>query len=363
MKTTFKKFFAALLMITVTVFSLPFGAQAKDTALGSEMPYLYCVFEDENGNPADGNALASGKYLVGVVLEGMKTSSVFQFTADYNFNDDLQVIEDIEVLDTYSTTAPDMRLGGVRDKNDGTIVVVLASANDSSSAIDETGTSMALMSVEISCEETVDFGECFRFNTNPDLTFAEASYSDGIEDAYVLDMTADTSYNKYPMTSDESPELAETTYTVSGIIAIADSLSGHASENGVGGITVETKMDDKVVSDITDENGRYSLQLYEGDYNISIYGDTTIDRVAHLSVIPERAVDSIITADTVGIVLCDYNKDTVINQADKITFLSHYQKDSYLYCDFNCDGIINSADKISFYTFYNKSIQYDEINM
>lgn len=364
MKST-KKFFAALLIFTiVSLLLMPFSAFAKAGTLGEETPELYCRFSDAAGQAVDGNALSAGTYTVEVMLAGMETFSVFQFTAKTNYQP--SVLTSLEVASVYTGAQNEVSCGGIKQDTNGNLVVALASENSDCSALDAEGTAMATMTVTVATSNSVDFQEVFRFVQDPDLTFAEADYGDGINDAYVLDTSVQTGYAKYAMTADESPSLSETV-NVEGHVFLASDVYGTPSDLAWEGITLSTTVGDETIEAVTDANGAYVLRdLPFGTYTVLISGETTIDRTVTLQVTPERANAGSISANDVGIIVVDYSGDKIINSLDVTTYNSYYNKayvDAAYYVDFNNDRVINSLDTVYFNVFYNKICSYDEVTI
>lgn len=365
MKKSFSKFFVALIIGILLAVTLPVSAFAAENGAGeaTDAPYLYCAFYDaadtEQTTELDGNRLSSGTYLVEVRLEGMETLSVFQYTAEY----DPSVVTSLSTEATIVENSGDMSLGGIKVANaeNGKQRVVIALAST-----DEVGTSLgtdhpdnviATMAVTIACAEgeTIDFQDVFRFVTDPDLTFAEADYNDGIEDVYALDIVTPTAYDKQLMTADESPEneLEPETITVSGKILIASDAQGTASAFGLRGVKVYAYDNDNQVIAETVSNaagdkstwGDYSLELPAGTTNLMV-GDYVVDTIVNRGF--TIAGDADVEDANVAVVMCDYNDDTFINVIDKTVF-NNAQKNEYsIYADFNNDEFVNVIDKTVF---------------
>ena len=354
------KFFAALFITLVFSVSL-FGvnAYAAENTLGFEEPYLYCEFFDENNQQVDGNALTSGDYTVNVMLEGMESLSVFQYTVWYDTSVVTDISTEVVITDTYS----DLSLGGTKTTDLGNgisrFVLALASTDDACTALDQGGAvTVSSMTVTVDCgENVIDFIDYFDFVTDPDLTFIEADYGDGIEDAYVLDTTVSTTYETYLMTADVTPPFGAATITVSGRISIAGDSTGSATEYGLRGVKVYAyDNNDNVIAETVSNSsgeastwGEYSLevpvgttQFMVGDYN----SDTIINRPFTI------AGDADVTDADVAVIMCDYNDDGVVNSMDKAEFNGYYKGGYYTYADFNDDNSVNSMDKAEFNGIY-----------
>ena len=360
MKTP-KRFFATLFIIALILSftSLPAYAQSS-VDFGDEQPFIFCTFT-RNGELADGNKLTDGTYTVNVVLSEMEQNSVFQFTANYNFGE-----EYITSLDVTSTNA-DMSCGGVKDTGSA-LVVVLASEDESGNVLNGGQTTYVTMSVTIDTGSlaTVDFRNCFRFDTNPDLTFVESDYDNGIEDAYVLNTSTETSYQTAKMIADESPSLSDDTYTVNGQITVAVDITGtQVVSYGVSGIdvTISSQTSDYEQTVETETNGAYSLEeVPEGEYTMTVSGPTTINRNVNLTVNDTKAEYGIIEADSVPVVITDYAKNGMVDISDLGEFYNYSNQQSEL-ANIDGAGDADISDLGVFYIFFGKDIVYDDLTI
>jgi hypothetical protein len=326
---------------------------------------LYCAFYDAENAEVDGNRLPAGTYTVEVRLDGMASLSVFQYTAEY----DPSVVTALSTEATIADEESDISLGGIKvtDAENGKkrVVLVLASTDEAYTAIgtDHPGTMIATLNVTIACAEgeTIDFQDVFRFVTDPDLTFAEADYNDGIEDVYALDIVTPTAYNKQLMTADESPEneLEPDTITVSGKVLIASNAAGDGTSFGLRGVKIYAYDSDNQVIAETVSNAEGDKSAW-GDYTLEVPAGTTQLMVGD----PVKGADSIANrpftitgdADVIGanvpVIMCDYNDDGYVNAIDKATFNDALKGGAYsVYADFNIDGYVNAIDKASFNDF------------
>ncbi len=354
MKAASKKFFFVLLS-TLLIFSmlLPISAAADNpnSTLGTETPYMYCAFLDANGKQVDGNALAPGDYTVDVIVSDMANASILQFTADY----DSSVITALNVTRTVADDAnSDVSLGGIKDENDK-LVIALASEDENYTALDaECGTSIATLEVSVDAAEgtTIDFEDYFTFSEDPDLTFLEADYADGYNDAYVVDTTVTTDYNTYSMNADASPEFL----TISGTVVIATGLDAETGSNGIGGISIYNDVNFEPLA-TTAADGTFTAlvprgtkkliltnhSFENGEHAASSTG-TTIDREVSISGKADVAYEGVIP-----IIVCDYNKDGAITGADyqKFSQLLGVARDDANYnanYNINCDSSISGSD-------------------
>jgi hypothetical protein len=356
MKKTLKKFVAAFLAAVLAAgLAVQMTATAAPGTLGTEEPFLFCEFIDQNGDAADGNTLTAGDYQVNIVLSGMADVSVMQFTADYATEN--SPVSIAAVSTDCLEEVPTLSLGGVKNEN-GTLVAAYASTEEAASAVDSAGTVLATLDVTVSSSEPVDFRDYFRFNADPDLTFAEADYGDGIEDAYVLDTSVPTAYSTYLMTADESPEneLEPDTITVSGKILIASDAQGESGSFGLRGVKVyaydnENNVIAETVSNASGDAatwGDYSLEVPVGTTAFMV-GDYAPDTIANRPF--TIAGDADVTGANVPVVMCDYNDDGFVNTTDTSQYGAALRGEYYIYADFNNDGNVNTTDTSQYGSF------------
>ncbi len=354
MKATLRKFFFVLLSTLLISMLLPMSASAENpnSTLGNETPYMYCTFLDAEGKEVDGNALSAGDYTVDVRVGEMANASILQFTADY----DSTVITALSVTGTIADDAnSSVSLGGIKDENDKLVIALVSEDENNSALTNEFGTSIATMAVTIDAAEgtTVDFEDVFSFSNDPDLTFLEADYADGYNDAYVTDTTVTTPYNTYLMTADSSPNFL----TVSGKVVIATQLDGETGENGIGGISVYPNVNYDPAA-VTASDGTFTASVPRGTTSLILSNHTfengvhslnsegcTIDREVTLG-----GKTSVNYNGVIPVITCDWNSDGAVSPADKQTLLRQTGKmstdeDFYVYCDINSDGSVSPADK------------------
>lgn len=346
MKNSLKKFYATLLMvILIMVFSAPFTAFAEAGTLGSENPVLSATFKDGDDVVVDGNELEAGSYTVDITLSGMKAVSIFQITANIS-NITINSVKTIADVDS------SFSCGAIVNENNS-FVAILASENDGTSAIAD---GAAMVTLNVTVNTAGDFANMFALSTDPDLTFVEADYGDGYDDAYVT--TENTSAKYALMTYDMSPDLAPTTFSVSGQITNAVDPTGEATTFATKNVTVS--IDGTDISAVTDENGYYTLSgLAEGTYTMSITGQTTIDRKVTL------VVDGDKTVDAVGVIICDYNKDGFVTTADAGYFISYLDAtaDYFTYADINNDGFVLTSDAGFIVNLFTQAVDYSDVTL
>ena len=360
---TLKKFFVALIILTLAITTVPaFSANAQEGTLGTENPFLYCSFYDENQNQVDGNALSSGDYTVNVNLSGMNYAAIMQFTANYDVSSS-SAISSFDLESTYAEENSSFELAAA-EVTDGELVVILNSLNlDTCSEINQNETVIATFDLTIDCEGTVDFINYFNFNTDPDLTFFMADYGD-VGDCYALDEGSDIAYTVYPMTADVTPDINNNTITVSGTVLIATDQNGNSGQFGargikfkVNGITVKDgNGNDAVSSSKTGHYGEFSISVPKGTTEITLVGDSTINRTVTLTGTAD------ISGASVPIVFCDYNKDSKVNSLDTGTHKKYLGGTNYLF-DLNNDEKVNALDSGTIKRLVNKTVSYNELSL
>lgn len=350
--------FLALALVFVCFFSLPLVSSAETGTLGSESPRIYCTYA-QDGTAVDGNDLKAGTYDVSFVLSGVKSVSVVEITATYDADmvtvaaePSYQISDEEELsFDSFGYV-----LG------DGDIVFGYTSENKDCSPV---GEDQVLATVAITFTADCDAADCITVNSDPNKTFLQVDHDDDYSDEYAL-VSVFPGYegNLYLMSCDVTPVIVEK-FSVTGQVRIATDLTGTQTSAGIVGITVKVLKDNaEIATAETDENGNYTLSdIPTGEYTVTFSGPTTIDRTATLVVSSDKAVDSVISVDSVGIVICDYNKDRAINATDNTLFLSVYNgvSESSPYYDLNADTTVNASDNTIFLTFYSNQIVYTEI--
>lgn len=344
--------FAATLFLLI---SLPMVSYAETGTLGDETPEIICTYE-QNGVCVDGNELTAGTYDVNFILRGVKNLSVLEVTAFY---DEEQVA--VESSPTYliSNNADNSveSMGCVL--SGGNIVFGFVSTNEDCSSL--SGEEVIIATVKMTFNSDCDAESYIQISENPHFTFAQVDYNDGYDNEYApVASYPDYNGNLYLMSCDVTPAMISG-YDINGKIEIATDVTGTDTTVGIVGITVKVEKDGETVAQaITDETGNYTLAaLPEGEYTMTISGPTTIDRKATLIVSADRAENAVIDVGSVGIVICDYNKDNNINATDDFVFGNSYSGIEYsVYCDFNGDAKVNATDDFVFGNFYGKKVDY-----
>lgn len=351
MKNISKKLIAVSFCILLTVAQyIPICSYAATGTMGNETPAITFEFADSNGSAADGNSLAAGNYSVDVVLAGMASVSMFQMTASYDVN--VITVNSVTLNGTGFDPA-----GPVIDG--GNVAFGVYSTNADTTVIDNAGTVMVTLSVTVA--SPCDFESVFTPSTNPDFTFAQADYNDGFDMSYVLGIT-EASGDYYPMTCDVSPIMAPSSFDISGTVNIATSLDGDTTTGGIVGITVSITDGTNTYSAVTAADGTFTVSAVPvGTYSVTIFGSTTIDRTATLTISADKATDGVISVGEVGVVICDYNHDAFINVTDYATFNAAFSNAYNVCCDFNNDTYVNATDYAVFASFYDQSVQYNSV--
>ena len=347
--------FTALLIFI----SLPLVSFGQTGTLGQDTPEIRCTYA-QDGVEVDGNTLTAGTYDVSFVMEGAQSLSVMEITATYN-QEHVTVADSPSYLISDGAAALDS-MGYVL--SNGNIVFGIVSTNSDCTALAEGENVIA--TVQMTFDTDCDAAEYITVSQNPNLTFAQADYGDGYDDSYAL-VKSDPEYTQgtlYLMSCDVTPALINS-YDVNGQIMIATDVTGTTVTSGIGGITVTiTDAEGQVAAQaVTDSQGNYTLaSVLCGTYTMTISGDTTIDRTVTLEVTDAKAVNNAVTVDGVGVIICDYNKDGIVNTTDKIVITSAFA-DYNVYCDFNSDSVVNATDSVVFKGFFGKTIEYSEVTL
>lgn len=349
--------FMAFLAAMMCFISLPLVSNAETGTLGSESPEIYCTYA-RDGELVNGNELTAGTYDVSFVLSGVKSLSVVQITASYDESAVTVASAPSYSISDDSGLAMDS-MGYIL--SGGNIVFGFVSENADCSSVSEEEQILATVSVTFASD--CDAADYITVSQDPNLTFLQVDYGDGYDDQYALvDSYPGYDGNLYFMSCDVTPEFIPE-YTVNGQVKIATDLTGTATTVGIVGITVTVEKDgETIASAVTDENGYYTLpEIPVGEYTMTISGPTTIDRTVTLVVSEEKAVEQVVTLDSVGIVICDYNRDTRVNTTDTSVFSGAFGGDYNVYCDFNGDGRVNTTDSSVFAIFYGNDIEYSNL--
>lgn len=354
-------------LAAVAVFAVSLAAAAAalffltaDSALaaelGTEAPEVYCTYRDQSGNEADGNSLSAGTYDVSFYISGVETVSTLQLTASY----DSSVTVDSTPVALMSDDAANAVSSMGEILTDGRIVFGFVSNNDDGSAVNSGGALIA--TVKMTFAEPCDAETLITVAANPNLTFAQVSYADGFEDSYAVDTEfADYNGTLYPMVCDITPALAPDTFDISGQIKISTDVTGTDTTVGIVGINVsviDKENGTTIAEAVTDENGYYTLtSVPAGEHKMLVSGPTTVDREVTLIVSETKNIDS------VGIIICDYNKDGKINATDKGAFSGSFFGEFNVYTDFNGDVKTNATDKGVFAALFNRNVNYGSLTI
>ena len=344
MKKITKAFITALSFIFI-ISMMPFSVLAED-GMGSESPFIQAVFTDENGDEANGDTLEAGIYTVDLTLSGMAAVSTFELTAEYT--DDIV----INSVTTIADTNEGFKCGGIKNE-DNSFVVILASLGENNTPISE---NEVMVTMQVTVNTAGDFGNYFAVDEDPELTFIQASYEYGYQQAYVC-TSVEASAIYYPTLSyDMSPDLSVKTITVTGIVTIAENREGSSGTYGVGGIKIFAG-EEEVAQSAAD--GSFTAEVPIGTTELTLTGDTTVDRVVTLS------GESSISEVNIPIIVCNYEKsDNLINYKDSGLYVDYIDTD-YVYANLEAsDNIVNYKDSGLYVDFLgDTAIEYSALSL
>lgn len=348
------------LVIAMTIFiGLPIVSNAETGTLGTESPEIYCTFS-QDGELVDGNELTAGTYDVSFVISGVKNLAVVQITATYD--DSMVTVASAPSYSISDDEAFPFHTIGYKNEN-STIITGFISGNDDCTAISSDG--QVLTTISMTFLSDCDAADYITVDQDPNHTFVQVDLNDSTSDQYALvDSYPGYSGNLYPMSCDVTPVITAE-YTVNGQVLIATDTTGTNTTAGIIGITVIVEKDGLIIAQaVTDENGYYTLpDIPVGEYTITFSGSTTVDRAGTLTVSSDKAVDSVVTLDSVGIVICDYNKDGAFNAIDVAVFSGSFSGEYNVYCDLNADKGVNAIDAAVFSGIFGKTVAYDDLTL
>lgn len=348
------------LVIAMTIFiGLPIVSNAETGTLGTESPEIYCTFS-QDGELVDGNELTAGTYDVSFLISGVKNLAVVQITATYD--DSMVTVASAPSYSISDDEAFPFHTIGYKNEN-STIITGFISGNDDCTAISSDG--QVLTTISMTFASDCDAADYITADQDPNHTFVQVDLNDSTSDQYALvDSYPGYSGNLYPMSCDVTPVITAE-YTVNGQVLIATDTTGTNTTAGIIGITVTVEKDGLIIAQaVTDENGYYTLpDIPVGEYTITFSGSTTVDRAGTLTVSSDKAVDSVVTLDSVGIVICDYNKDGAFNAIDVAVFSGSFSGEYNVYCDLNADKGVNAIDAAVFSGIFGKTVAYDDLTL
>ena len=216
-------------------------------------------------------------------------------------------------------------------------------------------------------DTAVDMNTALQVDKNPNRTFIEVDYGDVTVSGtsyfykcYALSTASDFNGEVHPMKCDLSPELA-TGHSVSAYIGALTAPSDEYGSYPVTGAQVSVEVGGETVTAETDESGKFIFNnVPAGSYTATVsykYGFTRTFTI-------EVADSDVESSTMVGIVACDWSKDSVINSNDKLSYLSLVSvkagSDKYdLGVDIDRNGVINANDKIIYLNFVGtKSVDF-----
>lgn len=343
------------------------AAEEYTSSIGTQKPVITAEYRDASGNVADGNALSAGTYEMVLRVDDLASISQMQFTASYDANV-LSFSNGILPLATDSS----LNLNAVHlESANGSFVFAYNSGNyDSCSALPDNGAELVKISLTVlgsAVDTAIDINSALTLDTNPNRTFIEVDYRDvtvlglsRVYKCYALSTADDFTGEVFPMECDLSPEISNG-YSVSAYIGALTSPNEKYGSYPVTGAQVSIEVGGETLFAETDESGKFILNnVPAGSYTATVsykYGFTRTFTI-------EVADSNVESSTMVGIVACDWSKDSVINTNDKLSYLSLVSvkagSDKYdLGVDIDRNGVINTNDKIIYLSFVGtKSVDF-----
>ena len=343
------------------------AAEEYTSSIGTQKPVITAEYRDASGNVADGNALSAGTYEMVLRVDDLASISQMQFTASYDANV-LSFSNGILPLATDSS----LNLNAVHlESANGSFVFAYNSGNyDSCSALPDNGAELVKISLTVlgsAVDTAIDINSALTLDTNPNRTFIEVDYRDvtvlglsRVYKCYALSTADDFTGEVFPMECDLSPEISNG-YSVSAYIGALTSPNEKYGSYPVTGAQVSIEVGGETLFAETDESGKFILNnVPAGSYTATVsykYGFTRTFTI-------EVADSNVESSTMVGIVACDWSKDSVINTNDKLSYLSLVSvkagSDKYdLGVDIDRNGVTNTNDKIIYLSFVGtKSVDF-----
>lgn len=357
-------------VLTCALFILCISAGAAEeytSSISTQKPVITAEYRDASGNVADGNALSAGTYEMVLRVDDLASISQMQFTASYDANV-LSFSNGILPLATDSS----LNLNAVHlESANGSFVFAYNSGNyDSCSALPDNGAELVKISLTVlgsAVDTAIDINSALTLDTNPNRTFIEVDYRDAtvsglsrVYKCYALSTADDFTGEVFPMECDLSPEISNG-YSVSAYIGALTSPNEKYGSYPVTGAQVSIEVGGETLFAETDESGKFIFNnVPAGSYTATVsykYGFTRTFTI-------EVADSNVESSTMVGIVACDWSKDSVINTNDKLSYLSLVSvkagSDKYdLGIDIDRNGVINTNDKIIYLSFVGtKSVDF-----
>lgn len=335
------------------------AAEEYTSSISTQKPVITAEYRDASGNVADGNALSAGTYEMVLRVDDLASISQMQFTASYDANV-LSFSNGILPLATDSS----LNLNAVHlESANGSFVFAYNSGNyDSCSVLPDNGAELVKISLTVlgsAVDTAIDINSALTLDTNPNRTFIEVDYRDAtvsglsrVYKCYALSTADDFTGEVFPMECDLSPEISNG-YSVSAYIGALVSPNEKYGSYPVTGAQVSIEVGGETLFAETDETGKFTfLNVPSGSYTATVsykYGFTRTFTVKVENANVESAI-------MVGIVACDWSKDSVINSTDKLSYLRFVAAKAGdanydVGIDINRDGVVNSSDKIIYLRF------------
>lgn len=329
------------------------SVNAAESTLGTQTPAITATYTDANGEAADGNALASGTYEMAIVVSDLAALSQMEITASYDstvlsFGRAVTAAEEYPSLTDFGPQTVNSRF-----------VYGLTSADKTETVFADNSAVLLTVQITVTTDSTVDMSEVMTVNEDPNFTFIEVSFDDRVPtgDSYIYNCYAlGTAENfpgeTYPMTCDLSPEVS-TGYTVSAYVGALTSPEKEYGTYATTGAIVSISTEDKEISAVTDENGKFVLEnVPNGEYTATITYKYGFERTFTIIV----NGTNVVSETMVGIVPCNWNGDDYININDYISYLALALTDKTdenydLGVDITRDGYININDYVVYLSF------------
>lgn len=342
--------------------SLPFISYAQTGTLGQDSPEIFCVYE-QDGVAVDGNYLKAGTYNVSFMLSDISSLSVFEVTATYD-------TEQVTIESTPSALISNDEAVALDSMgyilSDGNIVFGFVSTDDSCSVLTES--EYVLATVTMTFASDCDAADYIKISQNPNLTFAQADYGDGYDDAYALvENFEDYNGALSLMKADVTPSFG---FNVSGELVIMVNSDG--STNGTptyGEYTVDVYSDSDRTDLVTSVTSVYAANtnneikntfninnLTNGTYYATISSEYSMPRDITIVVSGKD-----ISAGAIPMICCDFDQDKVITAGDaKSVYIAAGTGQLREYCELDGDGAVGASDAKIVYIF-SASSRYDTL--
>ncbi len=170
----------------------------------------------------------------------------------------------------------------------------------------------------------------------------------------ITDMTIDVTF--------DTAVAPVTDITISGKVTIANTINGGDSTVGLvgidlyyGGEIVDGKLVGGTKVGTSAADGTFTVTVPQGTTSLIVSGETTIDREVTL------AGDADITDAVIPVVMCDYDRNLLVNAYDLSVFFTAFNGEYNVYADFDGNTLVNAYDLSVFFNFFGNTVAYDPI--